>query len=165
MDAKRRNRQQKLPFAAESRGEALRAAGEGAEAPMAKSETERPAETTEHLVEEVCERKNLEKALRRVQVNKGSSGVDGMTVRQLPGHLREHWLEVKSQLLGGTYKPAPVKRVEIPKPGGGVRKLGIPTVLDRFIQQAILQVLQPRWNRTFSRAATDSVPVGRLIKP
>ena len=101
-------------------------------------------------MEEVLERDNLRKALRRVKSNKGSSGIDGMSVWQLPGYLKEHWQEERDQLLRGTYKPQPVKRVEIAKPGGGVRKLGIPTVLDRFIQQALLQVLQKYWDSTFS---------------
>jgi RNA-directed DNA polymerase len=104
----------------------------------------------EYLMEEVLERDNLRKALRRVKSNKGSPGIDGMSVWQLPGYLKEHWQEVHDQLLRGTYKPQPVKRVEIAKPGGGVRKLGIPTVLDRFIQQALLQVLQKYWDSTFS---------------
>jgi len=101
-------------------------------------------------MEEVCQRDNLWKALKRVQANKGSPGVDGMTVEQLPGYLKRHWPKIREQLLAGTYRPQPVKRVEIPKPEGGVRKLGIPTVLDRFIQQAVLQVLGERWDRTFS---------------
>jgi RNA-directed DNA polymerase len=101
-------------------------------------------------MEEVCERENLKKALKRVQANKGSPGVDGMTVGRLPGHLKKHWPAIREHLLAGTYEPCPVKRVEIPKPDGGVRKLGIPTVQDRFIQQAVMQVLQGRWDRTFS---------------
>ena len=76
--------------------------------------------------------------------------MDRMTVQQLPEHLKQHWSTIREQLLSGTYKPQPVKRVEIPKPDGGVRKLGIPTVLDRFIQQAVMQVLQRKWDRTFS---------------
>jgi RNA-directed DNA polymerase len=76
--------------------------------------------------------------------------VDGMMVRELPGFLQQHWPAIREQLRSGTYQPQPVKRVEIPKPDGGVRKLGIPTVLDRFIQQAVMQVLQKRWDRTFS---------------
>ena len=76
--------------------------------------------------------------------------MDGMTVQQLPEYLKQHWPAIREQLLSGTYKPQPVRRVEIPKPDGGVRKLGIPTVLDRFIQQAVMQVLQGRWDRTFS---------------
>src|ERR1700739_3974395 len=101
-------------------------------------------------MEEVCEQENCKQALRRVKANKGSPGIDGMTVEQLSGHLKEHWPAIREQLLSGTYKPQPVRRVEIPKPDGGVRKLGIPTVLDRFIQQAVMQVLQGRWDRTFS---------------
>jgi RNA-directed DNA polymerase len=101
-------------------------------------------------MEEVCQRENLQEALRRVRANRGSPGVDGVTTDELPDYLREHWPGIREQLLKGTYQPQPVKRVEIPKPDGGVRKLGIPTVLDRFIQQAVLQVLQSRWDRTFS---------------
>jgi RNA-directed DNA polymerase len=101
-------------------------------------------------MEEVCERDNLKEALRRVQANKGSAGVDRMTVDDLTGYLTQHWPAIRDRLLNGTYQPKPVRRVKIPKPDGGVRKLGIPTVLDRFIQQAVLQVLQRRWDRTFS---------------
>ncbi|ACO32387.1 MULTISPECIES: group II intron reverse transcriptase/maturase [Acidobacterium] len=101
-------------------------------------------------MEEIVERENLKEALRRVKANKGAPGVDGMTVNQLGGHLRQHWPTIREQLLSGTYRPEPVKRVEIPKPDGGVRKLGIPTVLDRFIQQAVMQVLQRRWDPEFS---------------
>jgi len=101
-------------------------------------------------MEAVCERNNCKQALARVKANKGSAGVDGMTVEQLPAHLTQHWPIIREQLLRGTYKPQPVKRVEIPKPDGGMRKLGIPTVLDRFIQQTVLQVLQGSWDRTFS---------------
>jgi len=102
-------------------------------------------------MEEVCERENLVEALRRVQANKGAPGVDGMTVDVLSAHLRTHWPTIREQLLSGTYEPQPVRRVEIPKPdGGGMRKLGIPTALDRFIQQAVLQVVQGYWDRTFS---------------
>jgi RNA-directed DNA polymerase len=101
-------------------------------------------------MEEVCERSNLVSALKQVQQNAGGPGIDGMTVDELPDYLRAHWPETREQLLSGVYKPQAVKRVEIPKPDGGVRKLGIPTVLDRFIQQAILQVLQKRWDPTFS---------------
>jgi RNA-directed DNA polymerase len=76
--------------------------------------------------------------------------VDGITVHQITGYLKEHWPAIREQLLSGTYKPQPVRRVEIPKSDGGVRKLGIPTVLDRFIQQAVMLVLQRKWDRTFS---------------
>jgi RNA-directed DNA polymerase len=101
-------------------------------------------------MEEVCERENCKQALARVKANKGSARVDGMTVHELPEFLKQHWPAIREQLWNGTYKPQPVKRVEIPKPDGGRRKLGIPTVLDRFIQQAAMQVLQRRWDRTFS---------------
>jgi RNA-directed DNA polymerase len=76
--------------------------------------------------------------------------MDGMRVEELAGHLKQHWPAIREQLLGGNYEPQPVRRVEIPKPDGGMRKLGIPTVLDRFIQQAVMQVLHSRWDRTFS---------------
>jgi len=102
-------------------------------------------------MEEVCERENCKQALARVKANKGSPGVDGMTVHDLPGYLKQHWPVTREQLLSGTYTPQPVRRVEIEKPDGGVRKLGIPTVLDRFIQQAVMQILQDRWDRTFSQ--------------
>jgi RNA-directed DNA polymerase len=104
----------------------------------------------EEWMEEVCERENCKQALARVKANKGSAGVDGMTVEQLPEHLKQHWPAIREQLLSGTYRPQPVRRVEIPKPDGRMRKLGIPTVLDRFVQQAVMQVLQRRWDRTFS---------------
>ena len=101
-------------------------------------------------MEEVCDRENLERAWKRVQRNKGGPGVDGMTIDDAKGYLREHWPSIRAQLLEGTYQPQPVKRVEIPKPDGGVRKLGVPCVVDRLIQQALLQVLQERWDPTFS---------------
>jgi RNA-directed DNA polymerase len=104
------------------------------------------------LMERVCERRNLQAALRRVRRNAGSPGIDGMTVEELPGHLRVHWPRLREELLAGRYRPQPVRRVTIPKPGGGERELGIPTVLDRFIQQALLQVLQPLFDPTFSDA-------------
>jgi RNA-directed DNA polymerase len=107
----------------------------------------------EGLMERVLARANLLAALARVKRNSGSPGMDDMTVEELPGYLKAHWLEIRSALLAGTYQPQPVRRVEIPKPGGGVRKLGIPTVLDRFIQQALLQVLQPAWDGTFSEGS------------
>ena len=103
------------------------------------------------LMERVCERANLQAALKRVRKNKGSAGIDGMTVDELPEHLKTHWPALREQLLAGTYQPSPVRRHAIPKRGGGVRELGIPTVVDRFIQQAILQVLGPRFDPTFSQ--------------
>ena len=149
MGRRRQKIQLELAFMTESRGEAPRAANGGTELPKANRAPESPIRA-KRLIEEVIEPSNLRKALKRVQANKGSPGVDGMTVQELPGYLREHWPIHREQLLGGTYEPQPVRRVEIPKPSGGVRKLGVPTVLDRFIQQAVLQVLQPRWDRTFS---------------
>ena len=105
------------------------------------------------LMERACERQNLLAALKRVRQNAGSPGIDGMTVEVLPGYLRVHWPRLREELLAGRYRPQPVRRVAIPKPGGGERELGIPTVLDRFIQQALLQVLQPLFDPTFSDAS------------
>jgi group II intron reverse transcriptase/maturase len=102
------------------------------------------------VMEAVVGRSNLVAALKRVQGNKGSAGVDGMSTKELPDWLRRNWLLLRQQLLDGTYAPMPVKRVSIPKNGGGTRELGIPTVVDRFVQQALLQVLQPRIDPTFS---------------
>src|SRR6266700_1166858 len=142
--------QEVLAFPAESRSDAPTAAVQGTETLMAKRKTESLA-GTERLMEEVCELENCKQALQRVKGNKGNPGVDGMTVDELPEYLKQHELEIGEQLRNGTYQPQPVKRVEIPKPdGNGVRKLGIPTVLDRFVQQAVLQVLQKRWDPTFS---------------
>jgi RNA-directed DNA polymerase len=149
MRGRRQKTQTVLAFPAAPRGEAPTPAGEGAEPPVATRPPERPA-NTDPLMEEVVERANLKAALHRVKANKGSPGIDGMTVAQLPGYLAECWPALRAQLLQGTYQPQPVKRVEIPKPGGGTRKLGVPTVLDRFLQQAVLQVLQRDWDRTFS---------------
>ena len=130
-------------------GEARRTSGEGVESTTAGLGIESLA-STDKLMEEVCERENLKEALRRVKANGGAAGVDGMSVDGLPDYLRENWQRMKEWLLAGTYKPQPVRRVEIPKPSGGTRKLGIPTVSDRFVQQAVLQVLQKRWDPTFS---------------
>ena len=149
MGDRRQKNQLELAFMEESRNEALTAFVEGTESSAGKRGIESPA-ITEQLMEEVCERENCKQALKRVKANKGSAGMDGMTVQQLPEFLKQHWPAIREQLLSGTYKPQPVRRVEIPKPDGGVRKLGIPTVLDRFIQQAVMQVLQGRWDRTFS---------------
>ena len=102
------------------------------------------------LMEEVVERTNLKAALKRVRQNKGGPGIDAMTVGELPEHLKRNWEQIREELLSGTYQPQPVKRQTIPKAGGGERELGIPTVLDRFIQQALLQVLQPRFDPDFS---------------
>lgn len=149
MSDKRQKIQLELAFPEMSRSEAPRDSAEGTETLMAKREAESRA-ISKPLMEAVCERRNCKQALARVKRNKGSAGSDGMTVEQLPAYLKQHWLTIRAQLLSGTYKPQPVKRVEIPKPDGGMRKLGIPTVLDRFIQQAVMQVLQRSWDRTFS---------------
>ena len=148
-DDQQQNIQFKLDFSSEPTGEAREVGGEGTESSRAMNGTENPA-STNRLMEEVCERENLKEALRRVKTNQGSAGVDGMTVGGISDYLKQHWPAIREQLLSGTYEPKPVRRVEIPKPDGGVRKLGIPTVLDRFIQQAVMQVLQRRWDRTFS---------------
>ena len=148
-DDKQQNIQMELDFSTVPTGEAREVDREETESFGVTSGPESPART-DRLMEEVCERGNLKGALRQVKGNKGSAGVDGMTVGKLTDYLRQHWPAIREQLLNGTYEPKPVRRVEIPKPGGGVRKLGIPTVLDRFIQQAVMQVLQRRWDRTFS---------------
>jgi RNA-directed DNA polymerase len=148
-DDKQQNLQMKLDFSSALTGATRGVAGEETESSTATSGPESPARTN-RLMEEVCERENLKEALRQVKGNKGSAGVDGITVNQFSDYLKQHWPVIREQLLSGTYEPKPVRRVEIPKPDGGVRKLGIPTALDRFIQQAVMQVLQRRWDLTFS---------------
>lgn len=149
MGEERQKNQMKLAFMAESEGEARAADREGTEAHIATRQDE-SLTRSEQLMEEICERENLKRALKRVKANKGAPGIDGMKVEELPGYLKRRWPEIKEQLLSGRYEPKPVKRVEKEKPEGGVRKLGIPTVVDRFIQQAVMQVLQGRWDKTFS---------------
>jgi RNA-directed DNA polymerase len=149
-DKRQKNQlQQSLALPETGRSEAPESSGRGTESSVAKHKTESPA-SSDQLMEEICERENCKQALARVKANKGSPGIDGMTVEKLPVDLKQHWPEVREQLLSGTYKPQPVKRVEIPKPDGGMRKLGIPTALDRLIQQMVLQVLQRSWDPTFS---------------
>jgi group II intron reverse transcriptase/maturase len=140
-----KSRQLELPL--ESRGEAPRVERRG-QTESATSGHARPG--TDLLLEKALERPNLLQALKRVQQNRGSPGSDGMTVDELPDHLRANWLTLREQLLTGRYQPRPVRRFEIPKPDGGKRELGIPTVLDRFVQQALLQVLQPLFDGSFS---------------
>jgi group II intron reverse transcriptase/maturase len=101
------------------------------------------------LLARVLARDNLQRALKQVRRNKGAPGIDGMSVDELPEYLKHHWLEVRAQLIAGSYRPQPVKRVDIPKPDGKTRPLGIPTVLDRFIQQAIAQVISAQWEPHF----------------
>jgi RNA-directed DNA polymerase len=146
------NIQTELNFSSTPVGEAREAEREATESLSTMNDPESPA-STNRLMEEVCERENLKEALRRVKRNKGSAGVDGMTVGGITDYLKQHWPAIREQLLNGTYEPRPVRRVEIPKPDGGVRKLGIPTVLDRLIQQAVMQVLQRQWDPTFSESS------------
>ena len=148
-DDKQQNIQIELDFSSAPTGEARAAGREETESSGAMNGTENPA-STNRLMEEVCERENLKAAMRRVRANRGSPGVDGMTVIGIKDYLKQHGPAIREQLLNGTYEPQPVRRVEIDKPDGGVRKLGIPTVLDRLIQQAVMQVLQRGWDRTFS---------------
>jgi RNA-directed DNA polymerase len=146
---KSQDKQLSLAFAEDSQGEAQDVNRRGTEPLAAKRASESPAREA-CLMEEVSDRKNLEIAWKRVRANKGSPGVDGLTIDETLGYLREHWPTIREQLLTGAYAPQPVKRVEIPKPDGGVRKLGVPCVVDRLIQQALLQVLQEQWDPTFS---------------
>jgi RNA-directed DNA polymerase len=149
MSDKRQKNQLELAFDGGDRGEAPKGLAEGTESLAAKRGTESPA-IGEQLMEEVCERENCKQALARVKANKGKRWRGRDDRSAVAGAPETALASIREQLLSGTYKPQPVKRVEIPKPDGGVRKLGIPTVLDRFIQQAVMQVLQRRWDRTFS---------------
>lgn len=131
-------------------------AGEGGtgpgrpEEPQALTASDPARALTERLMEEVSHRENLNQAYRKVKANQGAPGVDGMTVADLRSWLAEHKQELTCSLLDGSYRPQPVRGVEIPKPGGGTRQLGIPNVIDRLVQQAILQVLEPLLDPTFS---------------
>ena len=149
MSTRRQNTQLELAFPMRSTGEPECRTDEGPEVPVAEHRTESLA-ISEQLMEEILESENLKKALKRVQANKGAPGIDGVTVDELQDYLRKHWPTMRVELLEGIYKPQPVKRVEIPKPNGGTRNLGIPTVVDRWLQQAVLQVLQQQWDPTFS---------------
>jgi RNA-directed DNA polymerase len=144
--------QLELAFSSKPEGEARRQDAAGTEAHAADAGIDSRAVMGPSM-ERIVEQDNLKKALAQVRRNKGAPGADGMTVDDLAAHLKEHWPTIKAQLLDGTYKPQPVKRVQIPKASGGTRPLGIPTVLDRFIQQAVLQVLQEGWDPTFSEAS------------
>ncbi|MFH1011239.1 MAG: group II intron reverse transcriptase/maturase [bacterium] len=164
---------------ADKRAETLkRIAGGGGRNPLwpaasasnTPAKRDKPTPKATNLMEAVVERENMWKALQRVERNKGAAGVDGMAVSELREYLRKQWPGIKEELLAGRYQPQPVLRVEIPKMGGGVRKLGIPTAVDRLIQQAILQVLSPIVDPTFStssygfrpgRSAHDAVRVAR----
>ena len=131
-------------------GEAHTGGVGGTQSPAARTESRTLAQS---LMEAVVAPRNMRLALKRVKANKGSGGVDGMSVDELPAYLGEHWPDIRARLLDGSYLPQPVRRVEIPKPDGGVRQLGIPTVVDRLIQQAIHQVLEPLYDPTFSRSS------------
>jgi RNA-directed DNA polymerase len=148
----RQKNQVELNLGTEARGEAPSVAAEETEARAAPACLERPAAAGPSM-EAVIERENLKKALAQVKRNKGAAGIDRMSVDALPAYLKQHWPTIRAQLLDGTYQPKPVRRVEIPKASGGTRPLGIPTVLDRFIQQAMMQVLQADWDGTFSEAS------------
>jgi RNA-directed DNA polymerase len=162
MDGKRQKNQEQLAFEFTAGSEAPLAGTKGAETPRAERGTEGPA-GNQRMMEEVCERENRREALKRVRSNQGSPGIDGMTVDEVPEYLERHWPAIREQLLSGSYEPKPVKRKEIAKPDGGVRKLGIPTVLDRFVQQAVQQVLQKQWDPTFSEHSYGFRP-GRSAK-
>jgi RNA-directed DNA polymerase len=149
MDNKRQKTQLALPFGPKGQGEAPQLEPRGTELPTAAGETQNPAET-QNLIEEMLEPVNWQEAVKRVIQNQGAPGVDGMTVERLPSYLERHFSELREQLLEASYQPQPVKRVQIPKAGGGLRNLGIPTAVDRCIQQALLQVLQKRWDPSFS---------------
>src|SRR5947209_8134890 len=149
MSGKRQKIQYSLALEPVDQGETPVSGYEGTEPFVAKPTRESPA-SAEQLMEEVCKRENLVRAWKRVRSNQGGPGVDGLTIDDAKDYLREHWPNIRSQLLDATYQPQPVKRVEIPKPDGGVRKLGVPCVVDRLIQQALLQVMQERWDPTFS---------------
>jgi len=148
LEGTRRQKSEQLELALDSRGEAPKSQRSG-EVPTVANGNERSGRD-HHLMEAVVERANAIAALKRVRQNQGSPGIDGMTVDDLPAYLATEWEAIRGQLLAGTYQPQPVRRQEIPKPGGGVRQLGIPTVLDRFIQQCLLQVLQPQFDPSFS---------------
>jgi len=149
MSVKQQKNQMKLAFMTEEEVKPDSAANEGTETLIAERRPESPT-SSRQLMEEILAEENLKEAMEKVKSNKGSPGIDGMSVGELQAYLKEHWTKLRSQLVEGTYKPQPVKRVEIPKPDGGKRKLGIPVVLDRFIQQAVMQVLQQYWDPTFS---------------
>jgi RNA-directed DNA polymerase len=131
----------------EGAGEAQPDLGRGIEAQSASST---PGSLAHDLMEAVVAAGNIRDALRKVRSNKGSAGIDGMTVKELEPHLRQVWPKLREELLSGDYRPSPIRRVDIPKPDGGTRQLGIPTVVDRFVQQCLLQVLEPHFDPTFS---------------
>lgn len=138
---------------AEDTGRNLVEAAARAEADLATRTWTKAEAAASSLMEAVVDRGNRKLAYQRVRENKGAAGVDALTVAEFKAHLQQHWPALKGRLLAGTYQPQPVRRVDIPKPQGGVRTLGIPTVVDRLIQQALHQVLQPIFEPTFSDAS------------
>lgn len=132
--------------------------------PVAGVSSEPASPSTMTLLDRVLERANLQRALKQVRHNKGAPGIDGMSVDELPDYLRHPWLVIRQQLEAGSYRPQPVRRVEIPKPDGRKRLLGIPTVLDRFIQQAIAQIVSEQWEPHFHDRSVGSRP-GRSPHP
>ena len=163
MTATRPPYQLKLVLPMPGRGEAPRRDAQEVEAVTATAEPESPASTA-HLMGAICDPDNIEAALRAVVRNKGAPGIDGITVKQLPSILKARWPEIEEQLLQGRYQPQPVRRVRIPKPAGGTRDLGIPTVIDRVIQQAVLQRLQPAVGSDIQRAQLR-LPAGPFRSP
>ena len=153
MRTRRQKIQLELALEPAAKGETRSAGGQGTEARMARAEPERPAAGPGPSMEAVLEPGNLRKALARVRRNRGAPGVDGMTVGDLGAHLKDHWPEIRSRPLDGTYEPQPVRRVEIPKASGGVRPLGVPKVFDCLIQRAVIQVLQENWDGSFANAS------------
>lgn len=146
-----------------ARGEAARElASDEAEGPRHEpSDTGNPRAALLHAA---FTRENLQRAFKRVRANKGAAGVDGLDIDQTAAYLVTAWPGIREQLLSGTYRPSPVRRVTIPKPDGGERELGIPTVVDRLIQQALLQVLQPILDPTFSESSVVGLQVVRLAR-
>jgi RNA-directed DNA polymerase len=162
MSGKRQKTQDSLALAPNGRGETRAVGSLRAEPLMAKPAPESAA-VTERLMEEVCDRENLQSAWKRVQRNQGSPGVDGMSIDDAKDYLREHWPSIRSRLLDGTYQPQPVKRVEIPKPDGGVRKLGVPCVALAFDEYGLRGPLPARPARDASYSV--SVRQGRGFAP
>jgi RNA-directed DNA polymerase len=148
-EKRQKTQQLELSFTESQPDEVRKALGQGSESPLATEQPEHPTHTA-GLMEQICEFGNLMQAFEHVRRKKGGPGVDGVTVDELKDYLKANWAGIKQSLFDGTYKPLPVKRTNIPKPGGGTRPLGIPSVVDRFIQQAVLQILQPQWDPTFS---------------
>jgi RNA-directed DNA polymerase len=149
MQVMQQKTQYELALTPQATGEARSGRRQGTEPCAARTGLEHPADAL-LTMEVVVERENMRKALKQVQRNKGAPGSDGMTVKQLGAHLTSQWPVIRDQLLAGTYKPLPVRRVEIPKASGGKRQLGIPAVIDRLIQQAVMQILQAEWDPAFS---------------